>query len=147
MSSSLLLACLVIGVSDGDSMKVTCPERASAFSVRLAQIDAPEIAHKAFGIGEQPGGRASKAALAALCLKQPAVLHVTGHDRYRRVLAKVECNGVQVNAEQVRTGHAWAYLASKRSGVPALEVKARADGVGLWAVADPVRPSEWRKRR
>ena len=144
MSTSLLLACLVIGVSDGDSLKVTCPDRAAAFSVRLVQIDAPEIAHKAFGIAEQPGGRESKA---ALCLKQSAVVHVTGHDRYRRVLAKVECNGVQVNAEQVRTGHAWAYLASKRSGMPAMEAKARADGVGLWAVADPVRPSEWRKRR
>ena len=145
MSTSLLVACLVIGVADGDSMKVKCPARANAISVRLAGIDAPEIVHKALRIEEQPGGRESKASLAEMCLKQPATLHRTATDRYGRMVAQVECAGLNVNAEQLRRGQAWAYMASKRSGFPRLEAKARADGVGLWAVPNPIKPSDGRK--
>lgn len=145
MSTTLLVACLVIGVADGDSMKVRCPARANAISVRLAGVDAPEIVHKALRIEEQPGGRESKASLTEMCLKQPATLHRTATDRYGRMVAQVECAGVNVNAEQVRRGQAWAYMASKRSVFPKLEAKARADGVGLWAVPNPIKPSDWRK--
>ena len=66
-------------------------------------------------------------------------------DRYGRTLAKVECNGVNVNAEQVRTGQAWAYYATIRSGLPAMQAKAQADGVGLWAVPGAIKPAAWRK--
>lgn len=145
MSASLLVACLVIGVSDGDSLKIKCDERANVIIVRLAGIDAPEIAHKAFNIVEQPGGAEAKASLVQLCLKQPAVVHASSTDRYRRTLARVECNGVQVNEEQVKRGMAWAYINGKRSIIPALEAKARADGVGLWAQPNPIKPSDWRK--
>ena len=146
MSTSLLVACLIIGVPDGDSLKVKCPERVKAFSVRLAGIDAPEIVHKGFHIAEQPGGREAKASLAELCLKQPATIHRTATDRRNgRMVAQVECGGVNVNAEQLRRGQAWAYMASKRSQFPKLEAKARADGVGLWAVPNPIKPRDWRK--
>ena len=146
MSTSLLVACLVIGVADGDSMKVKCPARANAISVRLAGIDAPEIVHKGFHIAEQPGGRESKASLVEMCLKQPATVHRTATDRRNgRMVAQVECAGLNVNSEQLRRGHAWAYMASKRSVFPKLEAKARADGVGLWAVPNPIKPSDWRK--
>ena len=145
MSASLLVACLVIGVPDGDGLKIKCDERAKVMSVRLAGIDAPEIAHKAFGIIAQPGGAEANASLTELCLKQPAVVHIVATDRYRRTVAKVECLGVQVNQEQVRRGMAWAYIPGKRSIIPALEAKARADGVGLWSQPNPVKPSEWRK--
>ena len=145
VSASLLVACLVIGVADGDSLKIKCDERVNAMSIRLSEIDAPEIVHKSIGIREQPGGRESKASLTELCLGQPAVVHVIRTDLYRRTLAKVECAGVRVNAEQVRRGMAWAYMTKKRSIIPGLEVKARADGVGLWAQLDPIKPSVWRK--
>lgn len=146
MSSTLLLACLVLGVPDGDSLKVSCPDRKAAISVRIAEIDAPEIEHKAFHIAEQPGGRESKAALTALCLKQPAVLHQVATDRYRRMVAKVECNGVNAGEAQARAGHAWAFMAAKRSPIPALVAAAQAQRVGLWAAPHPVAPSVWRKQ-
>ena len=44
------ILCLVVGISDGDTIKVRCPEQAQT-AVRLAQIDAPEKA--------QPFGRRS----------------------------------------------------------------------------------------
>lgn len=147
MISSILFGCLVFGVADGDSLKVRCLDLPAAMSVRLANIDAPEIAHPALHIAEQPGGRESKAALTALCLNQPATVYPGATDRYRRTLAIVECNGVNVNIEQVRTGQAWAYMARKTSVFPKLEAQARADGVGLWAQTNPVKPSVWRKIR
>lgn len=143
--SVLLVACLVLGVPDGDSLKVRCPARKNAISVRLAGIDAPELAHKAFGIAEQPGGRESKAALAALCLKQPATVRRVATDRYGRAVAKVTCNGIDVNAEQVRRGQAWAYLTPKGSPLPALQAQAGAAGLGLWALPKPIKPTDWRK--
>ena len=145
MSASLLVACLVIGVSDGDSLKIKCDERVNVITVRLAEIDAPEIVHKSLNIREQPGGRESKASLTELCLKQPAVVHIRSLDFRRRTIAMVECAGVQVNQEQVRRGMAWAYMTKKQSIIPGLEAKARADGVGLWAQPDPIKPSIWRK--
>lgn len=148
MSAALLVACLVIGVADGDSLKVKCDEREPAISVRLAEIDAPEIAHKAFGIAEQPGGRESRAALAALCLKQPATVRRLAFDRYRRTVAVVTCNGVNANAAQVRAGMAWAYTATlrARSKMPALETAARAEKLGVWADPAAVAPWTWRKK-
>jgi endonuclease YncB( thermonuclease family) len=136
--------CTVIGVPDGDSLKVTCTDRKSAMSVRLLEVDAPELAHPAFHIVEQPWGRESRAALTALCLKKPAVVHATSIDRYGRTLAHVECAGVDVNAEQVRAGNAWAYMPKRGSTLPKLQAAAQAGHAGLWSLPAPVRPSEWR---
>jgi micrococcal nuclease len=146
MIGSLLLACVVIGVSDGDSIKAKCPDRPAVLSIRLLGIDAPEIEHKALHIAEQQWGRESKAALSALCLKQTARIQTKSVDRYGRTLAVVECNGVNANAQQVRNGNAWAYLASKRSGLPALQQAAQDSSIGLWSQPNPVRPSIWRHR-
>jgi endonuclease YncB( thermonuclease family) len=145
MSGALLVACIVFAVADGDSMKVRCDERVGAISVRLAGIDAPELAHKALQIAEQPGGRESRSSLLALCLGKPSTVHQTATDQYKRMIANVECDGINVNAEQVRRGQAWAYMASKRSKLPALEASARESGVGLWSQPSPIRPSLWRK--
>lgn len=145
MSATLLVACLVFGVPDGDSLKVRCPARHAAISVRLAGVDAPEIAHAAFHIAEQPGGMASKASLTALCLKQTATVRRVAIDRYGRSVAKVTCAGLDVNAEQVLRGQAWAYLYPQRSPLPKLEAKARAERLGLWNAPNPIKPSDWRK--
>src|SRR5213082_2056725 len=121
MSGAIILtACLVIGVDDGDSIKVSCPDVPAVMSIRLAELDAPEIEHKALHIAEQPWGRESKAALTALCLKQPATVRPKTTDRYGRTIATVECNGVNANEEQVKTGNAWAYMTPRRSQITAL---------------------------
>lgn len=144
MITALLLGCLVFGVPDGDSLKVRCPNT-DAFSIRVAEIDAPEIEHKALGIGEQPYGRESKAALTALCLNQPAEVQPKTIDKYRRTVAKISCNGVDVGTRQVVTGNAWAYYTVRHSNMPALQAAAQEQGVGLWALPHPIKPSLWRK--
>lgn len=146
MSAALLVltGCLVIGVPDGDSLKVKCPKR-DALSVRVAEIDAPEIKHPAFKIDEQPWGAESKASLTELCLKKPATLRVVTQDRYGRTVARVTCNRVNVAAHQVRTGNAWADFVLKDSKMPALQEQAQKARMGLWSLPNPIAPSEWRR--
>jgi endonuclease YncB( thermonuclease family) len=104
-----VLLCVVVGVTDGDTITARCDAGADApaqtITVRLAEVDAPEKA--------QPYGNRSRQHLAALCFKQRAEVRpiVAGGtvDRYERVVAHVSCNGTNANAAQVRAGMAWAF--------------------------------------
>lgn len=136
------LLCLVVAISDGDTLKVRCgePGRYEQVTIRLAQIDAPEKA--------QPFGQRSKESLSHLCFGQWATVARVSRDGYSRTVARVECQGVDASAEQVRRGMAWAftrYLTDPE--IARLEQAARAARVGLWRESDPVAPWDWRKAR
>ena len=148
MSSLLLAACLVIGVSDGDSIRVKCPERTAAFPVRLAAIDAPELKHTGFvRTSYQPWANESRAALSDLCLKETVDIQRIGFDRNKRAIGFVLCKGHDASVQQVAGGHAWSFLPPKGYGPTFLELEKRArdDGKGLWSLPNPIRPSDWRK--
>lgn len=149
MSATVLLAaCLVIGVSDGDSLRVKCPDRANAFPVRLAGIDAPEVKHTGFiRTALQPWATESKAALAALCLKQTVDVKRIAFDRNRRAIAWVLCQGRDASLAQLTAGNAWAFDVPKAqaAGFARLEQSARERGVGLWSLPNPIAPADWRK--
>ena len=51
-----LLLCLVVGISDGDTLTARCgaADSAQTVKVRLAEVDAPE---KAQPFGQRSGGR------------------------------------------------------------------------------------------
>ena len=118
----------------------TADGTAQTLKVRLAEIDAPEKA--------QPFGARSKAHLASLCFGRTAQLRAQTLDRYGRTVARVWCDGVDANAEQVRVGLAWAYeryLKDERLRVA--QEAAREAQRGLWADAEPVAPWEWRRVR
>ena len=102
MPASLLL-CLIVGISDGDTLTARCGEADSAqtLTVRLAEIDAPER--------RQPFGEHSKWHLSGLCYRQRAEVRPTGKDRYGRTVARVACSGIDANAAMVRAGMAWAF--------------------------------------
>jgi endonuclease YncB( thermonuclease family) len=137
MSASLL--CLVIAVSDGDSLSVRCgahqPER-----VRVAVIDAPEL--------RQPFGTRSRENLDRLCYRQKARLYVLGHDTYGRTLANVYCGGQNIAVSQVRAGLAWVY--APRTGqhpqLTAMQLHARAEHRGLWEQKHPTPPWVYRQQ-
>lgn len=144
MADPLLLAslCLVVAISDGDTLKARCgePEAFRELSVRLAEIDAPEK--------EQPYGQRSKASLAAQCFGAWATIRPQKQDRYGRTVARIECRGKDASSEQVRKGMAWAflrYLTDREIG--SLEEGARAARTGLWAEPEPVAPWVWRAAR
>lgn len=130
-----VLLCLVVAISDGDTLKARCPDQQQ--TIRLVHIDAPEK--------RQPWGERSRQALAALCHQVEAEVRPAGVDRYGRMLAAVSCRGKDAGAEQVRAGMAWAFTRYKPGPeLIRLEQEARAAGLGLWVDPAPVPPWEWR---
>ena len=128
----------VVRVKDGDSLVVDSAGR--QVDVRLADIDAPE--HR------QPRGDEARALLRSLVEGREVQLQLVGGDAYRRVVAHVFVDGVDVNAELVRRGLAWV----RRGYDPAPQLirhedEARDAQRGLWADADATPPWVWRRAR
>lgn len=143
-----VLLCLVVGISDGDTLTARCgPQQAreaATLRVRLSEIDAPEKA--------QPFGNRSRQHLAALCFGKSATIEpVTvggGLDRYGRTVARVTCGGVDANSEQVRAGMAWVFDRYVRdTSLYELEQTSRAARNGLWSDVYPIAPWDWRKAK
>ena len=135
------LSARVVGVHDGDTITVLTADKES-FRVRLVEIDAPESG--------QPYGARAKQALSALVFGENVLIDVQGSDRYGRTLGRVQHGDMDVNAEMIRTGYAWAYrayLTDER--FLALEEEARRDERGLWSLpaSERVPPWEWRRKR
>ncbi len=128
----------VVAVADGDTLTVLLDR--DRIKVRLVEIDAPEKA--------QAFGKRAKQSLSDLCFNKAATLTAKGKDRYGRTLARVDCAGVDANAEQVRRGMAWVYrkYAPKDSPLYAIEDEAMSARRGLWADPEPMPPWEWRHR-
>lgn len=128
----------VVAVADGDTITVLRDHE--QIKVRLSEIDAPEK--------KQAFGNKSKQSLSDLCFGKIATLIDKGNDRYKRTLARVKCDGIDANAEQVRRGMAWVYdryVTDK--GLYAVQDEAKAAKRGLWSDAEPVPPWEWRKEK
>lgn len=141
-----LMFCLIVGISDGDTLTARCEAQAEreavTLKVRLSEIDAPEKA--------QPFGTRSREHLADLCFRKPATLEPVaaggGLDRYGRTVARVTCAGIDANAGQVRAGLAWVFdrYALDRSLYDEQE-GARTARRGLWQDDEPIAPWEWRQ--
>lgn len=134
------LLCITIAISDGDTLRVKCPQTTEPVKVRLAQIDAPEK--------RQPFGQRSKQSLSELCFDKPTTIQTVSIDRYGRTVAQVTCDGVDANREQVKRGMAWVYdqYVTDRTFYTA-QNNAKAARAGLWADAAPVPPWIWRKTK
>ena len=126
----------VVRVKDGDSLVVASGGR--EVDVRLAGIDAPEL--------RQARGAEARSALEALVAGRDVELQLVGGDAYRRIVAHIVVDGVDVNAEMVRRGLAW--VPRQYDPAPALvrrEHEAQAAGRGVWGDAEPTPPWVWRK--
>jgi len=127
---------LVTGVSDGDTFYVLIDGRSTR--VRLSSIDAPEK--------KQPFGRVSEGSLRELVGQKTVTLTWHKKDRYGRPIVQVEAGGIDVNAEQIRRGMAWAYRRyTAEQRLYSLEDEARRGRLGLWADPAPVAPWLWRR--
>ncbi len=134
MSAEILL-CVIVAIADGDTLTARCAQE--TIKTRLSEIDAPEKS--------QPWGQRSKEALSSMCFGKSAELRPLNTDRYGRTVARVVCDGVDVNLAQVRTGMAWAYRKYLRDpAVLVAEDTARVERRGLWADSNPLPPWEWR---
>lgn len=137
MSIAALL-CLVVGVSDGDTITARCgePGQYEQLKVRISAIDAPEKA--------QPFGQRSRQHLAELCFQVEATIAPKTKDRYGRTVADVECRRQDAGLAQVQAGLAWYYVRYGKGyeHLARLEADARAARAGLWFDPDPVAPWE-----
>lgn len=139
---SSVLVCLVIGITDGDTIKARCgaPGAYQQVTVRLAAIDAPER--------RQPFGEVSRQHLAALCFEQQARIAPRTKDRYGRLVADVSCQGRDAGADMVASGMAWVferYATPGDSLLRGLQADARAMRSGLWSDPAPIEPWAWRR--
>ena len=137
------LLCLVVAISDGDTLTVRCgaPGAYQQVKVRIAAIDAPE--------SRQAFGQKSRQNLARLCFRQRATLQPVDEDNYGRTVAHVRCGSADVATAQVRAGLAWVYTphAESRPQLVALQRQARSSGTGLWSQKRPLAPWDYRHRR
>lgn len=149
--------CLVVGVSDGDTITARCGEPGAfeQVKVRLNGIDAPEK--------KQPFGERAKQAMSSLVYMKDVELDCFKTDRYGRSVCKVMVapasapDGpltLDAGLVMVTLGMAWWYRAYSREQTPQergqyefAENEAKAKRVGLWRDAGPVAPWDWRKER
>jgi endonuclease YncB( thermonuclease family) len=130
----------VARVFDGDSFMLS--SNGARIEVRLAGIDAPEK--------NQPYADNARAALRGLILDRHLRLEVLDVDRYGRRVARAyrEPDGMDINAELVRRGHAWVYRRrAYDSSFYDLERAARERKLGLWALPESEREPPWRWRQ
>lgn len=127
----------VIAVLDGDTVLV---KRANGLlKIRLAEIDAPEKT--------QTFGETSRRSLSGMVLGKQVKVASQAVDQYGRMVAHLDLDGLDVNAEQIRRGMAWEYSHFHGNrALLALQQEAREAPRGLWALAEPMPPWEWRKQ-
>jgi endonuclease YncB( thermonuclease family) len=130
----------VLRVKDGDSLMLYRPDVKRTSEVRLAGIDAPELA--------QPWGLQARSALRRKVQGRTVRVEVTDRDRYGRLVARIWVGPTYVNAYMAQYGHAWAfdrYLNDSR--IRQGQTLARREKRGLWALppADRLPPPTWRE--
>ena len=126
-------------VLDGDTVLVVREGAQQAFmTVRLAEIDAPEK--------DQAYGMASRQSLIDMVLNKQVRVTTQAVDNYGRLIGMITLGELNVNHAQVQRGMAWeSSRIHNNKPVLALQQEAQQNRRGLWAGADPVAPSIWRK--
>lgn len=116
-------------VMDGDTLLLVREGQKEPVKLRVEGIDAPESC--------QPGGEASRDAMIRLALRKSVVVHERGQDHYGRQVARVSIDDVDLGAEMVRTGMAWAYRYRVGAGPYAkLQKAAQKEKRGLFAASE-----------
>jgi endonuclease YncB( thermonuclease family) len=134
-------AATVLSVGDGDTIRVS--EQGQRLTIRLACIDAPEMA-------QSPYGEASRQRLQKLAeVGSEVTLKAQTIDKYGRTVAEVFRSGQSINLEMVRSGQAFAYrkylAACDAPSYLQTEAEAERQRIGVWSVPGGIkRPWDWR---
>lgn len=131
----------VTRVKDGDSLLVRRTDVKRTSEIRLAGIDAPELA--------QPWGIQSRTALRRLVQGRDVRVDVFDRDRYGRLVARLWVDDRYVNAAMTHSGNAWAFARYMPDrAIRAGHDAARAARRGLWSLPPEQRvpPATWRAK-
>ncbi|RCV24820.1 hypothetical protein SETIT_5G117100v2 [Setaria italica] len=113
---------------------------AKKYRIRLRGIDAPESL--------MPYGKEAKEELVRLVQGKTLKISIYDSDRYGRLVGDVDSNGVSVQEHMLKKGLAWHCTAyDHRMELSKWENQARVSRTGLWALPDPEKPWEWRKKK
>jgi micrococcal nuclease len=137
---SAVLVGRVVKIVDGDTIDVQL--QSGLVRVRFHAVDAPEKA--------QDYGRDATDALFSLIGGKDVQIEPFKQDRYERLVGIVYIGDLNVNAELVRNGHAWAmrrYMRKSDAELCALESAARLGHRGLWASANVIAPWVYRQHK
>lgn len=105
--------CRISQVVDGDTITITCPDRARR-NVRLTGFDTPET-YKPQCAGEKRLGQAATRHLKRLVAQASMVdLRTSGTDRYERLLGRLSLDGADVANVMIAEGLAVPYSGGKR---------------------------------
>lgn len=128
----------VVGVSDGDT--ITVMHEGKGEKVRLYGVDCPEK-HQDFG-------QKAKQFTSDLVFGKTVDVKPMDTDRYGRTVGIVSYDGVSLNAELIRSGHAWVYRQYCREPRckewEFIEAKAKDEKNGLWSIPNPIPPWDFR---
>ena len=89
----------VIRIVDADTYQVL--SNAQVFTVRLANVDAPEL--------KQHFGVEAKQFVSELIYGKQVLIEVQGKDRYNRTIASITINGKALDSILISNGWAWHY--------------------------------------
>ena len=137
-------AATVLSIGDGDTLRVD--ERGKRLTIRLACIDAPEMA-------QGPYGEQSRALLTSLApVGSDVTLKVVDTDRYGRTVAEIIRGEQNLNLRMVRRGQAFAYRQYLSNCDPTAylgaERGAEVDRIEVWSVPGGIqRPWDFRHGR
>lgn len=134
----------VTRVIDGDTFVLDSAERGE-LRVRLHAVDAPEWT--------QAHATESKHALEQLLRGRPVEVECYKTDPHGREVCRVYAGSIDVGRVLVGRGAAWHYdryadeqTFDERRELARTEARARHEGLGLWAAAEPMPPWECRAR-
>jgi len=142
--SSGRLRARVLSVGDGDTIRVNADGQ--HFTIRLACIDAPEMA-------QPPFGQRARDQLRSMLPKGSSVLLlVQTKDRYGRSVAEIIKGARNVNQELVASGSAfiyWKYIARcDKAAYVLAENYAQSEKLGVWMNGSKIqKPWEYRRSR
>lgn len=129
---------LIKQVIDGDTV-VVAPAQGEPVTVRLAQIDAPELC--------QPWGADARKALAELAEGKLATLRAQSQDRQGRTVGQLFIDELDIARHQVENGHAWSLRTRyDRGPLVKQERMAKALSRGLHSQGGALPPWEFRRR-
>jgi micrococcal nuclease len=116
-------------VMDGDTVLLVREGQQEPVKLRIDGIDAPETC--------QPGGIEARDAMIRLALRKPVQVADHGQDSYGRHIGRLSIDGVDLGAEMVRSGMAWAYRFRTGKGPYAnLQRQAQQQKMGLFALPE-----------
>lgn len=100
------LSATVMAVHDGDSYKVKLDSTNEVFWIRLSDVDAPEVISN-YVSANQPHGKEIAYSMRKMLKGNKVILDTLYRDKYKRMVAKVWYNNIDLSKYMVENGFAW----------------------------------------